>query len=138
MKLQNLSTRWALILAILCLPVAASAQPKHWYQDKKWWVGEAIIGAAIAADYGVSAHQGFVGESNVLLGPHPSTGRAVGVSLFAFGFESGVHILNWHLVVHNEPNKYWRAAGYLTMPAISAGAHGYAAIHDASLSDHLR
>lgn len=119
------------VLAIcLSLPITASAQP--WYKSKKFWAGEAVIGLSIFLDYHSTAMRHGYPESSPLLGTNPSNGRIAGIGIGDFIFESGIHVASYHLM-HNDPNKYWRFAGYTAQPAISFGVHVPAAVHNYGL-----
>jgi hypothetical protein len=134
-------------LLIVVLLAATSAQgqrrwngkEKHWYTDRFWWIGEAVIAAAFAADAHSSSYvrdrcPGCV-ETNLLLGSHPSN-RAIAVdsSLF-FGLYTAFHIGSWEACPDpNGDDKAWRVACYTAIPAIIGPLKIRAAIHNYNLA----
>lgn len=128
----------ATVVLALAFATSASAEPKHWYKDKKWWIGEAVIAAAVAADYHSTAIQRGTGrETNMLLGPSPSNRRLVIVGSSAFGYWTALHVLDWHFW-HDDPVKGWRTFGYTAIPVAAAAIHGSAAIHNYELPAAVR
>lgn len=124
----------ALALALLLVAPLAGAAPKHWYSDKKWWAGEAVIGAAVFLDMHSTARA--MGnpanvETNFILGPHPSDGRIALVGLGAFSYWTTFHALDWHF--GHDDTKPWRILGYTAIPAAALAVHLPAAIHNYEL-----
>jgi len=115
---------------------AGRVGPKHFYSDWKWWAGEAVIAAAIAADVRSSIlvldRCPQCTEQNPLLGKRPSHKKLIGVGLAAIGIESGLHIANWHLG-HDDPNRFWRGMAYWSVPVIVGSMEGYYAHHNYGL-----
>lgn len=91
----------------------------HWYKDKTFWLGVAVIGASIALDAHSTSHDlnvpGII-EKNPFLGPHPSNAKITGFSTLYFGAQFGFHVAAWKLS-HNDPSKPWRTFGQWTVPA---------------------
>jgi hypothetical protein len=124
-----------LLAALLC--GSADAQPKHWYTDWKWWAGEAVIGAAIAADAHSTSRGiglGLTERNTWAFGPRPSNGRIAGVSLGYFAIQTTLHAAAWH-VERNETNKYWNTAKYVGVPAAVAIINGHNAVRNYQLSE---
>lgn len=116
-----------MMVMVAAVAPAAQAKPKHFYQDWRWWIGTAVIGTATVLDYSSTAHDGSRGLSesnNILLGPHPSSGRLVGVGLADFAFFTALHAGSYELV-RNDPNKASQTAGLLDVPVIAGAIHGY-------------
>lgn len=123
----------ALALALLLVAPLAGAAPKHWYSDKKWWAGEAVIGAAVFLDMHSTSqalHNGNT-ESNFLLGPHPSDGRVAAFGVGAFAYWTTAHAVDWHFF-HNELLGF-RIFGYTAIPTAALITHLPAAIHNYGL-----
>lgn len=121
----------------LCVLLAAScadASPRRWYKNPKWWAGEAVIVGALALD-GHSTCRAFAHgyvEGSLLLQGSRSCGNAVEILAVGGAIYTGLHIVLGH-VGETEPNKFWRALGYVEVPSVAAGFHGYAAAHNYSL-----
>lgn len=118
------------ILVLSFLPLAAQAQskPKHFFQEKKWWIGEAVILASVAVDYAYSSRaisSGFQ-EGNILLGPYPSTGRMVGIGFAVAGFWTAVHAGSYE-IMKNDPSPAWRNLSLMSTPIEAGIIHGYGA-----------
>jgi len=92
----------------------------HWYKDKYFWMGTAVIAGAVVADAHSTATRprGAV-ESNPLLGFHPTTGKIVGVSAANFGINFALHAAAWH-ESHQDPSQAWRQIGRWGVPVASA------------------
>lgn len=127
-------TRAKLLAFLLLLsPLSTFAAPRHWYTDKKWWLGEAVIAGAVFVDYHSTAiNRGVGGETNPFLGPHPTTRGLVIVGASAFTYWTTLHAVEWH-IGHDDPNKAWRIVGYTAIPVVAAAIHGTAAAHNYSL-----
>ena len=138
-----------IILAVLTLaflvPMASAAPRKHWYKDPKWWVGEAVIGAAIAADAHSTASRppGVTEQNSVFFGSNPSNGRVAGISLLNFGIQTALHAGAWHFTHHvpladgsgyDQDRLGWRIVGYVGVPASVAIISG----HNAARNYQLR
>jgi hypothetical protein len=134
----------AVVLAVLSLAVTVPAQvaaPRavethsapRFFKDWRWWIGEGFIVAAVLADAQSSTHAGDVchacSEGNILLPAHPSHGQTYGVAAGAIAFYTGLHIAS-HRLMANEPNKWWRFAGYAGIPVEVGTIHGWAADHN--------
>lgn len=114
----------------------ASARPKHFYTDKKFWLSEAVIGTAIFLDYHSTAQHRLGTESSPLLGTHPSTGRIAGIGILDFGAETGFNIAFYKIArIGGQANetRTWDTLGYLSQPTISLATHLPAAIHNYGL-----
>lgn len=108
-----------LIALFLICALGTSAQPpRHWYKDKKWWAGEAVI-LGMAATQGIATSRVKSGGT-FAFGNHTSNAK---IALFEAGVNvpvfTGLHIFEWHLG-HNDPNKYWRFTSYAAVPAADA------------------
>jgi len=105
-----------ILALVLVLATPVMAKPKHFYQDKKWWIGEAAIVASGLAS-GISVNHTRQGGTN-LFGNATSSGEIAGIELAGFGVYTGLHILDWK-VGHDDPNKVWRFIAYTSVPAIA-------------------
>ena len=145
----------AVLMLILSVPGQA-APKKHWYTDAKWWAGTAVILGVSALDVQSSCRafaEGYHEENFVIRGSQ-SCGQ---VSGFGFSFAAlsvGLHAMAWHC----QQDDFWtkRAAGekgrcygenqyegkhpklnallvYGAIPAIQAGVHIAAAVHNYEL-----
>src|SRR6266404_3715461 len=94
-----------IMASLFCGSVCAEPR-KHWYKDPKWWLGEAIIAAALTADAHSTAYTRGPGvvETSALLGPYPSNRRIVLYSLSGLALQTTLHASAWH-VIHHEPIK---------------------------------
>jgi hypothetical protein len=97
--------------------------PKHFYKDRLWWIGEAVIAGLLAAD----AYSTSVGrsrcptcvESNILLGPHPTNGQITGATIAFLGVQSGLHAFSWIACPDvNRRSRGWRVACNALVPGI--------------------
>ena len=135
----------SLLIVLLLAATSAQAQrrwngkEKHWYTDRLWWIGEAVIAGAFAADAHSSSYVRDrcpgCRETNLLLGPHPSN-RAIAVdsSLF-FGLYTAFHIGSWKACPDPDwDDKAWRVACYTAIPAIIGPLKIRAAIHNYNLA----
>lgn len=101
----------------------------HWYKDKYFWIGVAVIGGSIAADAHSTSRfvdRGYA-EGNPFLGPHPSHGRIAGFALLDFGAQTTFHALAWH-ESHQDPSKAWRMIGRFGEPVAAFAISGRQAI----------
>src|SRR3974390_676398 len=115
--------------------IPAFGSPKHWYTDKKWWVGEAVIVTAVALDMNSTAgaiHRGGW-ETNVFLCPHPSTRRIAIMGTAAGGYWTFFHALDWHFF--HDDSKGFRIFSYTAIPAIAVATHVPAAINNYSVNE---
>jgi hypothetical protein len=101
----------------------------HWYRDKYFYIGLAVIGASIAADAHSTVRGVDMGliEGNPILGQHPSHGRVAGFALLDFGAQTTFHALAWH-ESHQDPSKAWRTIGRLGEPVGIFAVNGRQAI----------
>lgn len=150
-----------LLLDLIFLAAAASATPrKHWYHDPKWWVGEAVIAAAIAADAHSTVRNLNNGyhENNPLLGRYPSTGKVAGFALLDFSAQTTYHALAWHFTHHvpladsclkdvwghetchefTQDRLGWRIIGYVGIPLEVSIINGRAAYNNYRLPEPKR
>lgn len=138
------------LLVVFAVP--AFAGPKHFYTDKKWWIGVAVIGAANALDALSTCQSAGRGiETNPILGPNPSCKNVAGLTIGGFVIESGFHALSWHcqqddFFEQHPAGQKGRCYGlnqyegnhpilnqvlvYSAIPAINVGFHIPAAIHN--------
>ena len=124
------ATMKKLLCLLLLLSTPLEASPKHFYNDKWWWIGEAVI----VSEVGIDAHVTSVGirrgftEENPLLGGHPSNGAVV---IWAAGmttlYTTG-HVFTWHYL-HGES----RIASDLLVPGIATAVHVPAIVKDYEL-----
>jgi hypothetical protein len=120
------------LLALLALSaIPCQSAPKHFYQDKKWWLGEAVIVTSVILDAHSTcrsfAHGGV--ETGPALSGNTSCGVEKGVAVGAFGFYTALHIGLWD-IGHDDPSRFWRTVSYWAMPSVAAGIHVPAAIHN--------
>jgi hypothetical protein len=107
------------------------APKDHWYKDKYFWIGAAIIAGSIAADghsTSLGRSRGLV-EGNPVLGSHPSNGKIVGVSSLAFGIQFALHIAA-RTVSHDDPNQAWRQFGRWAVPGVVVSINGRNAVNN--------
>jgi len=125
-----------LALTISAITGSASAEPRHWYKDPKWWVGEAVIVGATMADANSTCRglQRGGTEQNVILGPHPGCGHVYALEASALASYTALHALEWRLVIGDEPDPKlgWRMFGYASVPVVVLAIHGSAAIRNYS------
>ena len=130
-----MKTIMALLITMALFCGSADAKPRHWYTDKKWWIGEAVITAAVVADAHSTSRgvgMGFTERNTWAFGSRPSNGRIAGVSAGYFAIQTTLHATAWH-VERNETNKYWNTAKYVGVPAAVAIING----HNAALNYQL-
>lgn len=123
-------------MLMIIMSVPASARPKHFYTDKKFWLSEAVIGTAIFLDYHSTATHLYGNETSPLLGTYPSTGRIAGIGILDFVVETGFNAAFYKIArIGGQANetKTWNTLGYLTQPTISLATHLPAAIHNYGL-----
>lgn len=112
-----------------------STKPKHFFKDKKWWIGESmnVLWPLLDAQSTCrDSHRGAE-ETNIVLGPHPSCKDVFALEAGAVGYWTFFHALQWHLV--ENPNQYeanlgWRIFGYTVIPVAATAVNGSAAIHN--------
>lgn len=116
----------ATAVALIFLATPLAAKPKHFYSDKKWWIGVGVIGAVALLD-GISSEHAYnrgaveVGwDASPLIGAHPSPAASAGYCFGEFAVGAAFHWGAWK-ATHNDTSKYWRFAGYTTVPAIWTG-----------------
>jgi hypothetical protein len=120
------------LCSIIALAIPAKASP-HWYKDKRWWAGEAIIGLSVALDAHSTCQAVGRGVETSIAFPGPrSCAETAGISLGAFGFYTVLHAAEWH-VGHDDPNKVIRGLTPWMIPAAVAPIHLYAAAHNYGL-----
>jgi hypothetical protein len=129
---------FALALAVATIAGPAGAAPRHWYSDKKWWIGEAVnIGATMAdANSTCRALRRGAVEENMVLGARPSCGQAYALEVGAAGYWTFFHALNWHWWdgQNPDPKLGWRLYGYASIPVAVFAINGSAAIHNYGVS----
>jgi hypothetical protein len=122
-----------IIVAILLSAISCQASPRHFWKDKQWLVGEAIIGLSVALDaHSTCQAVGRGVETSLAFPGNHSCGTTAGISLGAFGFYTALHAAEWH-VGHDDPNGVFRALTPWTVPAVVAPIHLYAAAHNYGL-----
>jgi len=118
---------------------AAPRQHDHWYKDKVFWAGIAVIAASQVLDAHSTA-SGFghhISEANPILGPHPSSTK-IGVYTFGyFTFQSALHVAAYKQS-HNDPSKAWRLIGQWGLPATAASVNGIQGIKNYRLEAKLK
>ena len=123
------------ILLLLSFPLSAEARPKHFFTDKKWWIGEFFIAAAIGAD----AHSTVIRtnrqtEGNIFLGRNPSRAKVIGLASLSMGLQTSYYALCWHLTTGEDDTKGWRIVGYTAIPTEVVAIYGLkGAIHNYQL-----
>jgi hypothetical protein len=122
------------IALVLLSAISCGASPKHWWKDKRWWVGVGIIGGAVAADvYSTCQRIGVHGvEAGIAFAGNRSCGTTMAVGSGAFGFETALHAVEWHFG-HDDPNRVIRSLTPWIVPAAVAPIHIHAAIHNLDL-----
>lgn len=117
-------------VAIHAQALPAKPQPQkiiHNGPPSKWsLVAEVgVITAATLADGLSTCHAVARGgvEQNVLLGPHPSCGAAIGFSFGAAAYWTGFQLLTRKFIT-GEDKLGWRLAGHLIIPTAAAIIHG--------------
>ncbi len=94
------------MLAVLLVCVPAHAGPRrHWFKDKKFWLGFATIAGSVVADVETTeaARGRGAQEGNPLYGSHPSRLRAYGTG---FGMEAPM-LIGLYLSRKYKLNNYW-------------------------------
>jgi hypothetical protein len=118
-----------LLLMSLSIAIPLYAEPsKHFWRDWRWWTGELFIGAA-QLSHGIGCNMQRTGGSK-LFGNNTTSGRIAGVELIGFSIGTGLEIIDWK-TAHScaswstpshpaceDPNKFWRAISYWSVPAI--------------------
>ena len=116
----------------------AEAKPKHFYQDKYWWAGVAVIAAGEVAD-GYTASRAV---GTTLADEDPFIGSSITVKQIniiegaRFIAMTGLHAASYE-VMRKDPSKAWRVASKIDIPAISltGSLYGTAAnLHVCSIS----
>lgn len=127
--------KYLLLALILLLPVHAEARPKHWFSDKKWWVGEFFIAAAIGADaHSTIQRTNRQVEGNHLLGRNPSRAKVIGLASLSMGLQTSYHAFCWHLTSGEDDAKGWRIVGYTAIPTEVVAIYGLkGAVHNYQL-----
>jgi hypothetical protein len=148
--MANATRVTSLLLALLlsCGVVQAqhrwNAKEKHWYSDWLWWVGEAAIAAAFAADAHSTALVRYrcpgCRETNPVLGPHPGNRRLVmGSGIVLFGSATALHIASWKACPDpSREYKSWHVACDTLIPAIAASFVVPAAVHNYRIASRYR
>jgi hypothetical protein len=108
------------------IPAQAQSAAAHFWCDKHFWIGEAIIAAGIAADE-YSTHKALsicqgCQETSFLLPARPSGGALIAAGFELLAGESAMNIVT-HRLMANDPNKYWRFAGLYAWPLTAATLH---------------
>lgn len=118
------------VIALILL-TAVSCAAKPFWKSKAWWVGEAGIVFANGLDtHSTCQNIGASGvESSLLFSGNRSCGAAIGIGLGSIGFETSMHILEWH-VGQNDPKKVFRKLAPWTVPAAVMPIHLQAAAHN--------
>ena len=119
-----------------------NGKEKHWYKDWLWWVGEATIGAILAADahsttHARSACPGCI-ESNPFIGQKPDKGETIGLAAVGFGILTALQIGSWEECPDpDRASRAWHVACDLTIPSIGAFITGPKIVHNYGLSSGL-
>jgi hypothetical protein len=121
---------------ILLTAVSCGASPRHWFQDKRWWAGEAIIAGSVFLDaHSTCTRIGARGvETSIVFSGNRSCGASTGIGAGAIGFYTILHATEWHFG-HDDPNKVIRALTPWMVPAAIAPIHLSAAAHNYSLKE---
>lgn len=125
------------LVAWLLFAVPASARPRHWYTDWKWWVGESVIVTAVVLD-GKSTCDGFkrgLVEGNFVLRGSTSCGKNLGLLVVEGAVQTGLHAESYRLL-RDDPSPTWRAVSLVTVPVIACSFHCTAAARNFSLNSH--
>jgi len=124
--------------------------PRHFYADWRWWLGEGVIGLSNALDAHSTCNgfgYGAIESGDPLIRGTRSSGDVAKVATLSFGIQTTLHALIWHCSessfhplhcygMNQDVSKHktiWQAFELSTMPAIAAGAHIPAAIHNYEL-----
>lgn len=132
--------RALLSIILLVLPASAVARPRHWYTDKKWYLGEFFVAASIGADAASTVQRtNRQIEGNRFLGRNPSRQKVIGVALLSMSLQTSYHALAWHLTVGEDDTRPWRIVSYTAVPIICMSIYGTAAVHNYHLEfPHLK
>jgi len=118
-------------LLLFTLASSVEARPRHWYTDKKWWVGEFFVAASIGADAASTVQRtGRQVEGNHLLGKNPSRRSVIGVAVLSMSIQTSLHAEAWHITVGEDDTKPWRLVAYTGVPIICMSIYGTAAVHN--------
>lgn len=134
-----------ILLSILLSLLAGTAQAApHWYKDKKWWAGAAVIAGSIALDVQSTCRvfgRGYA-ESNPILRGSTNCGQIAGVATAYTAGMIGFHALAWHCESgklwhcrglnqdEGQNHKAWQTLSYTVFPAINAAVHIPSAVHN--------
>lgn len=122
--------RYRYLAILLLVAIPAHASPRHWYADKRWWVGEGIIALSVALD----AHSSCLAvnrgvDTSIAFPSRRSCGADTGIGLGAFAAYTALHAAEWHFG-HDDPSRAIRALTPWMLPAVVAPIHLSAAIHN--------
>lgn len=121
------------LCALLC-GAQVDARPRHWYTDKQFWLGEAVIIGATVADAKTTCdgfHRGLVEGNPLDRGSH-SCGATIGLLSIGTVVYSTLHIASYRML-QDDDSRRWRALSLVAVPAIACAFHCSAAIHNANL-----
>lgn len=115
-----------------------TAWPRHFYKDVAWWIGEFAIAGIQASDSYSTAYASArcpgCNERNPFLGPHPTTGRIIGVTIGSFALGTTLHALSWKACPDpNRRSHAWRGACNALVPTMDAAITIPAVLHNFSL-----
>lgn len=114
-----------LLIALFAVPVPA----KPFYKSKRFWIGEIAMGTAYALD----AHSTAVTQRRC---PTCVEQHRIGGGVWlGFGLETWYAIAA-HSLLRNDPNRVWRFAGDVAVPAATVVIESHAIIHNYHLCDH--
>lgn len=117
---------------------------KHFYKDWRWLAGAAVIAGATAVDVQSSCRAFAHGahETNPLIRGTQSCGKVAALGITFGTFQVGLHALVWHCSQNigwhcigmnhdDDPHrKLWNTVQLMTVPAIDAPPHIWAAVHN--------
>lgn len=119
------------LFAILIMAAPAESAQKHWYRDWKTWAGVGIIGFSTGLD-AHSTCQAFAHgavETSLALNGNRSCATAAETMAGAFAFYTTLHALESHFG-HKDESRFVRDVTPWAIPAVVAGIHLSAAIHN--------
>jgi hypothetical protein len=140
------------IIILMASPMSASAAPKHFYRDWRWWIGFGVVAVTdildahstcVAFDKGIAYREG----RDPLIRGSRSCGDVVKVATLGFAIHTTLHAIIWHCSessfhpikcygMNDNESRYrniWQPIQLATIPVINMASHLPAAIHNYQL-----